>query len=77
MRRAEPVVVIDAGHGGEDAAQSSPDGVLEKGLNLEECAETRIASAAICGGKDSDAPLETGHSALYGWVQRHCGEEGL
>lgn len=33
--RAEPVVVIDAGHGGEDGGASSPDGVLESGLNLE------------------------------------------
>ena len=30
-----PVVVIDAGHGGEDGGASSPDGVLESGLNLQ------------------------------------------
>ena len=29
------VVVIDAGHGGEDGGASSPDGVLESGLNLQ------------------------------------------
>ena len=32
---ARPVVVIDAGHGGEDGGASSPDGVLESGLNLQ------------------------------------------
>lgn len=34
-REAAPVVVIDAGHGGEDGGASSPDGVLESGLNLQ------------------------------------------
>ena len=33
--QATPVVVIDAGHGGEDGGASSPDGVLESGLNLQ------------------------------------------
>ena len=33
--QAAPVVVIDAGHGGEDGGASSPDGVLESGLNLQ------------------------------------------
>ena len=31
----ESVIVIDAGHGGEDAGAVSPDGTLEKDLNLE------------------------------------------
>ena len=30
-----PVIVIDPGHGGEDGGTSSPDGILEKDLNLE------------------------------------------
>ena len=33
--QATPVVVIDAGHGGEDGGASSPGGVLESGLNLQ------------------------------------------
>ena len=33
--QAAPVVVIDAGHGGEDGGASSQDGVLESGLNLQ------------------------------------------
>lgn len=31
----ENVIVIDAGHGGEDAGAIAPDGTLEKDLNLE------------------------------------------
>ena len=31
----KPTIIIDAGHGGEDAGAIAPDGTLEKDLNLE------------------------------------------
>lgn len=33
----KPVIIIDAGHGGEDGGTQSADGVLEKDINLSVC----------------------------------------
>ena len=41
---AEPIVILDAGHGGEDGGSSSADGTLESDLNL---AITRRLEAAL------------------------------
>jgi N-acetylmuramoyl-L-alanine amidase len=43
-----PVLVIDAGHGGEDGGAQTEDGTLESGLNLE-IALRLDALAGLCG----------------------------
>ena len=50
VQKSKITVILDAGHGGEDAGASSDSGLLEKDLNLKIC--ENIRDILICAGID-------------------------
>ena len=59
---ASPVVVVDAGHGGEDGGAVSPDGVPESGINLQ---IVRKAEGLLVFLGRSVRLTRTGEEAIY------------
>ena len=54
--KTEPIIVIDAGHGGEDGGAVSESGVLEKDINLSiayKVVQTRTDDVSLDNGEDS------------------------
>lgn len=54
---AEPILIIDAGHGGEDGGAVAPDGTLESDLNLE--IARRLEALAAFWGVDTRMTRDT------------------
>ena len=64
------VIVLDAGHGGEDGGAVSPDGVPESGINLQ---IVRKAEGLLVFLGRSVRLTRTGEEAIYSPEPRPCG----
>ena len=72
---ASPVVVVDAGHGGEDGGAVAADGTVESGLNL--AIARRVRDLLTFAGVPTTVTREGGRRHLRPRQRHSAGEEGL
>ena len=61
------VIVLDAGHGGEDGGAVSPDGVPESGINLQ--IVRKAEGLFVFLGRSVRLTCTREHAIYYAWTQ--------